>query len=260
MTGVDRPPMRLGPRHELLVYLVGCLLVLSGAAWLIAHYAFAVKSEFGGEASPSEPLWLAFHGAAAMAALVVIGTLLPGHVSRAWKLKKNHRSGIAVLTIAALLAGTGYGLYYLGNENTRPIISLVHWTAGLIATAVLLTHVLLGKKMRRPRASNGRGDSGRGHRRSSNVEPIARLSVQLEDCGQATSGHPSREDVARADSISFERSPCQAAAGKAESEVTGAPYLLTVLFLLGLNIFFWQEVVHLFLRMSMIGTKHMLIR
>jgi hypothetical protein len=126
--------------------MIGGVLFLSGLGWLLAHYFFAPPAEFGETAAPSEPWWLRIHGAAAMASLIALGTLFPGHIALAWKFRQNLRSGFSMLGIAGVLILTGYGLYYAGGEETRPWISLVHWAVGILAIAGLLLHVQLGKR------------------------------------------------------------------------------------------------------------------
>ncbi|WP_211464894.1 hypothetical protein [Collimonas silvisoli] len=139
-------PIRLSRQHERWIYLIGAILFLSGLGWLIAHNFLAAPGEFGDAHHPSEPWWLRLHGAAAMGFLMVIGSLLPGHIASAWRLRKNHRSGLFMLALVAVLLLTGYGLYYAGDEQSRPWISLIHWIAGTAAAAGLWLHIWLGKR------------------------------------------------------------------------------------------------------------------
>ena len=147
------PPLRrprthfqLSPRHERWVLLVGALLALTGILWLLDHYLFAVPDEFGASHSPRAAWWLEIHGGAAMAFLVIVGTVLPIHARRAWHARLNHRSGVSVLSALSLLVLTGFGLYYVGSDLTRPWISLVHWVVGLIAVPTLILHTVFGKR------------------------------------------------------------------------------------------------------------------
>ena len=142
---VQPPPMRLSRWHERWLYAIGAWVFLSGIGWLADHYLFAGSADFGDGHAASEPLWLRLHGAAAMAGLVVFGSLLPGHIARAWRLRRNYRSGVLMLSLMLLLVLTGYGLYYFGDEESRPWISMVHWLAGIVAGASLVLHVRLGK-------------------------------------------------------------------------------------------------------------------
>jgi len=140
--------MRLSRHHRQWIYAVGGGLVGSGVGWLIAHYLLVGASAFGETHHPSEPWWLRLHGAAVMAFLVVLGTILPGHVKRAWSLRKNGIqsvrknvvTGTLMLSLVAALALTGYALYYSGSEELRPYISTGHWVMGLAAAAGFYQH------------------------------------------------------------------------------------------------------------------------
>ena len=138
--------MRLSRWHERSLYAIGTLLFLSGLGWLADHYLFAGSADFGDTHAASEQWWLRLHGAAAMAGLVVFGSLLPGHVARAWRSRTNYRSGLVMLSFVLLMVVTGYGLYYVGDEETRPWISMVHWLTGIVAGTGLVLHVRLGKR------------------------------------------------------------------------------------------------------------------
>ncbi len=160
-----RPPMRLGPRHKRWLYVMCGSLFLSGLGWLLAHFLFAGPNDFGEPHHASEPWWLRIHGATAMGFLIAFGSLLPGHAARAWQARKNYRSGLFMVGLVATLVLTGYGLYYAGDEQTRPWISAVHWAVGLAAAAGLLLHVYLGKRRARRRrpATPRRPAAGHGN-------------------------------------------------------------------------------------------------
>lgn len=142
-------PIRLGPRQKRWVYLIGGLLWLSGLGWLVAHFGLASPGEFGDPHHASEPWWLRLHGAAAMAALVMIGSLLFDHAWRAWQLRKNHRSGLLLASFVIAMVLTGYALYYFGGEQARPWISMTHWLVGLGSGVLLPVHVALGRRAAR---------------------------------------------------------------------------------------------------------------
>ena len=137
--------MRLSSGHRSWIYWSAALLFGSGALWLVCHYFLQGEGEFGPAPSPLEPWALRLHGAAAMLALVVVGSLLPVHVRRAWHQRHNLRLGIALLAVMLLLTVSGYALYYFGGEEARPIISLLHWAVGLGAPPLLLWHVASGR-------------------------------------------------------------------------------------------------------------------
>lgn len=147
-TNPEMLPLRLSRRHRAFIYAAGATLVASGLAWLVAHYFLCEPNEFGESHHPSEPVWLRIHGAGAFCALIVFGTVLPGHVARAWSMRRvrissvrrNVITGTAILSLAAGLVLTGYGLYYLGSEELRPYISSAHWIFGLAATVGFYQH------------------------------------------------------------------------------------------------------------------------
>lgn len=126
------------------MYLATAALVISGAIWLVLHYFMVKQGEFGPTPHPAEPWMLRIHGAAAMAALIVYGSLLPIHVRRAWAVRRNVVLGISVICFMLLLTVTGYLLYYAASEELRPIISAAHWILGLAVPLLLWWHVASG--------------------------------------------------------------------------------------------------------------------
>jgi len=141
--------IRLGPWHQGAVYGATAALAVSGTIWLVLHYFFAVPGEYGPQTHPLEPWMLRLHGAAAMAALVIYGSLLPVHVRRAWSIRRNIALGIGLVSIMLLLTVTGYLLYYSGDENARPVISAAHWILGLVVPALLVWHIVSGRRQNR---------------------------------------------------------------------------------------------------------------
>jgi len=132
-------------RHERWFYVVAGASLLSGLGWITAHYVLSGSSLvaaflFQGVPHPSELWWLRLHGASMMGFLVLFGALLPGHVTRGWRLRRNCQTGIFMLTVVAMLSLSGYALYYLGDEATHPWISAVHSVIGLAAGAGLVLH------------------------------------------------------------------------------------------------------------------------
>jgi len=142
--------VRLSTRHERWLYVVAGALLLSGIGWVTAHYVLAGNSliagfELEGAPHPSEVWWLRLHGASMIGFLVVVGALLPHDVARGRR-RRNKNSGIFMLATTVVLGLSGYGLYYLGDEATRPWISVVHWVIGLAAGAGLVLHVTFGRR------------------------------------------------------------------------------------------------------------------
>jgi len=127
----------LARAHRLALYAIGGLLLLTGAAWAVLHY-FADERT----AVPVTALLMKIHGGAAMIVLVLIGALIPQHVAGGWRLARNRASGLALTTLAGLLAVTGYLLYYAGSDAVHGSASLLHLAIGAGLPAALIAHRL----------------------------------------------------------------------------------------------------------------------
>ena len=110
---------------------------MSGIAWLVCHYALSGN----GAPHPAEPLWLEIHGAAGMFGLVLFGMLFATHMQRAWALGRGRASGGTLAVAFAVLAVSGYGLYYVGDDDARAWIGAAHWVIGLAFPTVFAIHV-----------------------------------------------------------------------------------------------------------------------
>lgn len=139
---------RLSRRREALVHVVLGTLWLSGVAWLVFHHFLRVPGEFGELPHPLESWWLRLHGAAAFAALWLLGVLWPTHLLPAWR-SRRRASGIVLAAFLAVLVASGWLLYY-GGEETRGAVSLLHWIGGLALALPLLWHALRGRSARVP--------------------------------------------------------------------------------------------------------------
>lgn len=174
-----RERVRLSRRHQAWIYSSFGVLFLSGLLWIVAQIWFVGDGEFGESTSPLAPWSMKLHGAAAMLVLVVLGTLLPGHVRRAWNAGKSRRTGAGVLGLNGLLIVSGYALYYVGGEQTRAVMSPLHWIVGLVLPAVLAWHVWEGHRLRaeksrwrKHRKRTSPGGRARRHGNDDSAEPV----------------------------------------------------------------------------------------
>jgi heme A synthase len=136
--------LRLDPRFRFALYAAFTALLATGVAWLPVDW---LKN------NSDDDLWqeataylLMLHGGAAMATLMLLGALVPLHVQRAWRSRRNHTSGVAMVAFNAALITTAFGLYYLGSDVIRSWISAVHIAAGLSLPILFLVHVLIGRR------------------------------------------------------------------------------------------------------------------
>lgn len=144
--------LRLERWHRRCIYVSVAALLASGAVWLLARYFLRVPGQFGETVHPLEPWAMKFHGASAMLILFFLGSLMNAHIRRALKARRNLASGWAMIATFALLAASGFGLYYIASEGDRPLWSSVHWVAGLALGALVLLHIALGRRGRPARA------------------------------------------------------------------------------------------------------------
>ncbi len=136
--------LQLDPRFRWALYTAFSMLFITGVAWLIADW---LKDSASGESWQAVSAYLLMiHGGGAMAMLLLLGALFPVHIQRAWRSQKNRVTGIVMLTFNILLIATAFGLYYAGSDMLRPWISDVHIVAGLFLPALILVHVVVGRR------------------------------------------------------------------------------------------------------------------
>ena len=134
--------------HRRCIYASCVLLVLSGAAWLVARYFLRPVGQFGESIHPLEPWAMKLHGGATMVMLFFLGSLMNSHIRRALKAGRNLVSGWIMLITMTLLIFTGFGLYYLAGESDRPLWSRIHWIVGIGLVALIVIHVVVGRASR----------------------------------------------------------------------------------------------------------------
>ena len=128
---------RLGHWQKFFLYSSVALLWFSGAIWVGVHYLNVP--------APLGPLMMKIHGAAAMAALLVLGALISAHIRRGWALRRNRLSGTLVTGAFGFLVATGWILYYVAGERLRDAVSVAHWALGLALPFVIYLHILMWK-------------------------------------------------------------------------------------------------------------------
>jgi hypothetical protein len=136
----------LSPARLLSLYGTTGGLFLSGVLWLVLRLSRGEDSFAG----PWEALSQKIHGGCAMVFLFVFGWILDVHVLANWGARRNRLTGGLVTGSLALLALTGYGLYYFGGEGLRRATEWSHWVLGLLAAPLLLWHVLAGRSKAPP--------------------------------------------------------------------------------------------------------------
>jgi hypothetical protein len=145
---VRREGLRLSRRHEAWLHGISAALFATGVLWLLFHYFVQVEGEFGASPHALEPWWLKLHGAAAMAFLVLLGTVARDHIPLGWRARRNRSSGAGLVSLVIVLVATGWALYYAGNDSIRGAAGLAHTGLGLGLPLALLVHARRGRATR----------------------------------------------------------------------------------------------------------------
>jgi hypothetical protein len=135
--------MRIKAAFRFALYAAFGLLFATGIIWLVAD---ALKEGPGGDLWQQTGAYaLMVHGGMTMVTLMFLGALVPSHIQRAWRAKKNLTTGLVSLAVYGFLILTAFGLYYLGSEELRPWLSFLHVIVGFAVPALLAAHVLVGR-------------------------------------------------------------------------------------------------------------------
>ncbi|HVO91002.1 MAG TPA: DUF4405 domain-containing protein [Casimicrobiaceae bacterium] len=142
--------VRLADWSRRTLYTIVAASVASGVAWLLVHYLPGLAHGDSDEMrrAAQEAFTLKVHGFAGFAVLFALGAMSSTHMRKAWALQRNRRSGIVLVALFAMLALTGYALYYLVTDESHAPISMVHWMLGLALAPLVVVHVLLGHRTR----------------------------------------------------------------------------------------------------------------
>jgi hypothetical protein len=146
-----RSPLRLSESRERWAYVIGLGTWISGALWLAFHHFVRTQTEFGELPHPLEPWLIRIHTAFAFAAIWMCGVVWAAHIQPSWRQQALRRSGIALLAVLVVLVASAYLLFYLGDEQARAVVSVVHWALGLALPGWLLVHVVSQQRRKRGR-------------------------------------------------------------------------------------------------------------
>jgi len=138
--------VRLDPWFRRALYTAFATLVATGAVWLLADWGKDHLSPDPWQEIAADVLMV--HGGAAMVTLMLLGALVPLHVRRAWRSKRNRLTGPTMIAVNAMLIASAFELYYAGSDTLRRWMSDAHIVIGLVLPAGLILHVWLGRRSR----------------------------------------------------------------------------------------------------------------
>jgi drug/metabolite transporter (DMT)-like permease len=134
--------MRLGFWQKTAVFATTAAVGVTGLLWLILH------DMIDDEPGDAARILLILHGVSSYAILVVVGSLLPRHVRSGWVRRRNMVTGLTVTAVMAVLAVTGLGLYY-GGEDLHAPVKWLHVVFGLGCFALFPAHAFLAARSQR---------------------------------------------------------------------------------------------------------------
>ena len=141
------PRVRMPRVLRTMVFGVSALLWLSGALWLLVHFAFPQHNEFGPLPHPWEPGLMRAHGILAVAAVFLLGWLAAEHIPAGWSRALRRASGLWLAGCTLVLVVSGYALYY-STGGLHEGAAAVHEWLGIAALVAALAHWLRSRAAR----------------------------------------------------------------------------------------------------------------
>lgn len=88
----------------------------------------------------------ALHAGVSFLFTATVGAIWSVHMRAGWKRRKNHRTGLALLTSLLLLGISAIGIYYLAEEQSALFSSLIHIVGGALMPLLLAVHIVAGRQ------------------------------------------------------------------------------------------------------------------
>jgi hypothetical protein len=138
--GVAAARERMSMRRRLAVYSILGALWLSGLAWLVLDQFFESRGPFGVIPNPWRPPVLLVHGVVAIFSMYLLGWLTARHVIKLWPGRLRRLSGGALAAFLALLAMSGFALFFVSDDRWQHAAAVAHEVLGLAITALAIQH------------------------------------------------------------------------------------------------------------------------
>jgi heme A synthase len=127
--------------QKTLLWLATAIASLSGLAYAGLHYFFFLENSdpFSAYRHPLEPWCLRVHVLSVPVLVFCLGWILESHVLEGLRRRRRRRfSGIVLLALVVLLAGSGYSLPFFAEPR---LLTWVHIGSGVLFVAFFLGHV-----------------------------------------------------------------------------------------------------------------------
>lgn len=128
------------------LYGVLALSLCTGVAFYILSRWVEVEGEFGPQKHPWQFPLLKIHGASAFLMLMGIGAMFAQHVPAAWRTRRSRPLGIVIIAALSFMAISAWCLYYIANEQWRPLLGTVHASVGVSLPVLLAFHIVGGRR------------------------------------------------------------------------------------------------------------------
>jgi hypothetical protein len=133
-------------RRRLAVYVILGALWLSGLVWLVLDQFFESRGPFGMIPSPWRPPVLLVHGVLAILSMYLLGWVTVRHVIRLWPGRLRRLSGGALAALLALLALSGFALFFVSDDRWQHLAAVVHEVLGLGITLLAIQHWFFARR------------------------------------------------------------------------------------------------------------------
>jgi uncharacterized membrane protein len=138
--------MRMPRRARAAVYGMFGTLWLSGCVWLILDQYFESAGPFGRTPHPWEPAVLLVHGVLAVLAMYILGWISARHVRRWWPGRQRRMSGGILSASFALLALTGFALFFVSDDAWHHVAAVAHDVVGIAVTVFAIQHWFFARR------------------------------------------------------------------------------------------------------------------
>ena len=133
-------------RQRLAIFIVLGGLWASGCLWLVLDQFFARPGAFGPTPHPWQPALLLIHGVVAIFGMYLLGWVTARHVVRWWPGRLRRLSGATLMGFLALLAVSGFALFFVTDDRWQRIAALSHDVLGIGVTVFGIQHWFFARR------------------------------------------------------------------------------------------------------------------
>jgi hypothetical protein len=141
--------------HALGLTWSGTILGITGIALGVFRYLIPASDDFSSYPHPWWKYVVMAHVAATPVFFFFVGSVWWAHVVRYWKIRERRTSGATMVVLLAIVALTGYLLYFMGSEVGVGLSRAAHTIVGVAATAFYIVHSVVGLRSARRGRSTG---------------------------------------------------------------------------------------------------------